>query len=162
MRLYYALFTMLSFTSLRFGDTRWAQALWLSDTALCGASICNKNKTGQIINWATPLIGPGAKTRWYEPIIKFWPNVQPKGGKSEGLFPNMPPGGKSTTIGQPLSGSSRKTRYYPKGMWFFDRMQNAFVSKLGIRVCAPIALFPRGKRNDRALGPGQQNARSIR
>ena len=46
------------------------QALWVSDTALCGDSVNNKDKSGKITKWATPLVGQRSKSRRYEPILK--------------------------------------------------------------------------------------------
>ena len=81
LRLYYSLFAMLALTSLRFGDTRMVQALWVSETALCGLSVNNKDKSGQLMTWATPLTGIKPKAKWYEPLLKFWTKIKPKEGR---------------------------------------------------------------------------------
>ena len=80
---------MLAYTSLRYGDTRLVHVLWLSDTAFCGISVNNKDKSGLMMNWATPLIGLRPKSKWYDPIIRFWPMVKPNGGKFAALFPHV-------------------------------------------------------------------------
>ena len=58
-RLYCALFSLLAYTSLHFGDTRLAQDLWRSETAVCGAIINNKDKSGGVMHCAAPGWGYG-------------------------------------------------------------------------------------------------------
>ena len=88
-RLYCAMFTLLALTSLRFGDTRMAQDLWLSETALCGPSINNKDKSRNLTQWATPLLSLRAKSKWYEPIVEFWSKIKPPERKFAPLFPHV-------------------------------------------------------------------------
>ena len=90
-RLYCSIFTFLALTSLRFGDTRMVQDLWVSDTALCGSSINNKDKSGNLMQWATPLIGLKAKSKWYDPLVKYWTKIKPGEKKFAALFPHVTP-----------------------------------------------------------------------
>ena len=82
---------MLALTSLRFGDARSGRDLWVSYTALCGPSVNIKEKSGQLMTWATPLAGLRPKSRRYEHLIKFWTRVKPKEGKFAALFPHIIP-----------------------------------------------------------------------
>ena len=70
-RLYCALFTLLAFSSLRFGDTTQVETLFNSGTALCGTGVNNKDRSGELMQWATPLSGLLGNVNWSKPIFDF-------------------------------------------------------------------------------------------
>ena len=74
-RLYAALFALLGLSSLRFGDTKQVSDLFNSGTALCGIGVNTKDRSGDIMSWATPLMGLSWTENWFKPILDFWEKI---------------------------------------------------------------------------------------
>ena len=88
LRLYCSLFCLMTFASLRFSDLRQVTDLWASDTAICGLSVNQKDKNGDLIQWATPREGLTKTMFWAAPLLRFWKKHKPsKQGRVIFIFP---------------------------------------------------------------------------
>ena len=70
--LYWAMFTLLALSSFRFGDARLVQEMFATESALRGRSVNNKDNGGKATQRETPLVGALARSKWAEPILKYW------------------------------------------------------------------------------------------
>ena len=89
-RLYCALFTLLAFSSLRFADTTQAECVFDSGAALCGSGVNAKDKSGELMTWATPLAGFLGTATWGRPIFDYWERLnfnKVKAGTFKAIFP---------------------------------------------------------------------------
>ena len=104
LRLYAAIFSLMSLASLRFSDLREVLDFWVSDSAVCGRSVDQKDKHGALMTWATPALGLSGSTEWTLPILSFWNNRTAK--KADGAFiPLFPAVSKDWCI-LPMAGTS--------------------------------------------------------
>ena len=96
-RLYGALFTLLALYSPRFGDTKQVEKIFDSGSAIVGVWVNNKDKTGELMTWATPLVGLSGNRNWAKPIFDLWNRIvgktKGKPGRFRALFPFAPPSG---------------------------------------------------------------------
>ena len=91
-RLYCALFTLLAFSSLRFADTTQVECVFNSGSALCGSGVNAKDKSGELMVWATPITGLLGSADWARPILDFRGRLnfnKVKAGTSKSLFPHV-------------------------------------------------------------------------
>ena len=91
-RLYCALFTLLAFSSLRFADTTQIECVFDSGSALCGSGVNAKDKSGELMSWATPMTGLLGNANWARPILDFWDRLnfnKVKAGSFKSLFPHV-------------------------------------------------------------------------
>ena len=77
LRLYCSLFCLLTYASLRFSDLRQVADVWSSDSAICGLSVNQKNKNGDLTQRATPKLGLTHTEFWAAPILRFWESANP-------------------------------------------------------------------------------------
>ena len=70
-RLYGDPFTLLELSSLRIGGARQVERLFDSGTAICGAGVNNKDRTGDLMTCATPLDGMSGNRGREKPIFDF-------------------------------------------------------------------------------------------
>ena len=90
IRLYAALFPLLTLTSLHFADIRFVEDIWLTNAALRGISCNSKGENGALMNWATPLAGLSTPiTEWYKPLFKHCDHVRSETGQLHPLSPNV-------------------------------------------------------------------------
>ena len=87
LRLYSALFMVMTMASLRFGDTKVVFFVWVSETALCGHSRDLKKKGRPIFTWAAPLAGVQGMSCWARIVEQFWFSNPPLKGGYRALFP---------------------------------------------------------------------------
>ena len=91
-RLYCALFLLLAFSSLRFADTTQVECVFNSGTALCGSGVNSKDKSGDLMSWATPITGLLGSAAWAKPILDFWERLnfnKVEQGALKSLFPHV-------------------------------------------------------------------------
>ena len=89
-RLYCALFSLRTLTSLRFGDTQQTASITRTSTALCGPGLNNKDRSSDLVNWATPLSGLTGDPEWRKPIVRHWEKIKPtESDKFRSLLPHI-------------------------------------------------------------------------
>lgn len=87
LRVYCALFRLMSFASLRFPDLRQVVDNWVSNSAICGLSVNQKAKNGDLTQWATPKMGI-ALTGFRESLaLRYWGKIIPREGRMARLSP---------------------------------------------------------------------------
>ena len=92
VRLYAAIFFLMTMASLRFCDLSDVQKLWKTKTAVCGISINHKDGGWALMNWATPRSGINTKGVWFQIIDQFWCKIKPKSeDEFAPLFPRVTP-----------------------------------------------------------------------
>ena len=80
LRLYCALFFLMTMASLRFCKTRDVLRLWPTKTAVCGVSINHKDAGGALMSRATPREGMKSNRRWFRITATHWDKVKPDDG----------------------------------------------------------------------------------
>ena len=72
------------------GKEIFSKMLWISSTALCGLSLNNKDKSGALMNWDTPLLGLSeAGPEWYTPLMKHWGKIKSEKVDLRALSPHV-------------------------------------------------------------------------
>ena len=85
IRLACSYMTLMLLASLRFSDLRQVSEFWLSDTAVCGRSVNQKDKEGSLMVWATP-IGGLTGGGWFKPLLQFWQSLRKASPLTEFLY----------------------------------------------------------------------------
>ena len=106
-RLYSALFVMLALTSLRFGGTRQVRALWLSDSALCGLSVNNKDKSGNLMNRRPLYYGFPTRRTGLASSLNYGLRSRVKTGRITGHYSHISSSGGKSIMRTPRRMASR-------------------------------------------------------
>ena len=157
-RLYGDPFTLLELSSLRIGGARQVERLFDSGTAICGAGVNNKDRTGDLMTCATPLDGMSGNRGREKPIFDFCAKSLVKRECASVGFALL-----SLSLhqrGPSISGVSLRMGLYNRSC-VYREIYTALVMGVASYVCKSTGRAPRGSRTARTLGPGHHYARPL-